>query len=1040
MAESSGLSVPQIPSFIMGKITQVNSTTSFLTTLRGYGDAFFQDWDVYVGRDSAGGGAAPQGDREACNSYVSATGAITIDAAFDTASPAVGDTIILMHPFLGENTLIIDWPSDDLKQSDDTEVTTAAGVLTQVKSLAWTGKVGGCRVKFDMYIDPGGGTASAVVYKNGVAVVTNPLTIPNYTTHTDITGVWVTFSQDIFGLVTGDLIQVYAMAAGGTTHIKNFRIYYNILYQPAVQAILDSVYYDEANGVSGTDWPIGTAEMPSNNFTDTMAIALDRHIQKITLLGGGTFTISTDNFNKEIIGSEMVNVTIAVGVDGTYIVNGLTCQDFTNNGVTTQIRGHVNCHGVANAATGTLLIHGNIFASHIENAGNMILEGDVELEASSALEGYIQNNGDLVISGDVSALNIDDSSGVGQNLSIYGDVKLDYYFRKDDAGDLIIWGNLRVRENLELSGVGPVVIYGECIIGGFTNTAGADITLYSLKIHSDFDNRGGGDVTIAADAYVAGNLRLDGTTILDIDGNLSVRGYLQNAGTGAISIDGNCDLGDHLTSLSGTITIRGDFKSGDYFSVSSATVNIYGNFFASNDIVKSGANTMTVYGNAICSEISNQSTGVIYINGNLQVQSIVNSGGGDITINGNLECHGGFDNTGGDDIGVLGDCYIGGTLTMTTAASTFTVYGNMRANGITSTSTGAININGNLIVEGNLTINAAGATLTIDNGCFVSGTLTTGNTATVTIYGDTYIYDVAHAGSGLVFIAGNVEIGTGILSNGGGAITVNGNVSIASNWNNTGGGNIIITGAETSITGTLTINGADTLTCQNLKCGVIAHGSTAAMAVNGNLLVTGTTTVSAAAGSLTVNGNALLVGAVGATNATSVITIYGIAQIYGAITATGTVAYHSHIECRDFWSNPQEEVAVPAVAADQAMPDIVVAGIPTTSRIVDARLMFKFRVVENTNVAANKLNGAQDIQIRTDAPGAWADGINFLDDMFGIAASTIQGGDVFIGDINLNATVTGDDTYNTQWDEAIADVASLNFNDVQVGLRIWYSV
>ncbi len=139
----------------------------------------------------------------------------------------------------------------------------------------------------------------------------------------------------------------------------------------------------------------------------------------------------------------------------------------------------------------------------------------------------------------------------------------------------------------------------------------------------------------------------------------------------------------------------------------------------------------------------------------------------------------------------------------------------------------------------------------------------------------------------------------------------------------------------------------------------------------------------------------------------------------------------------DFWSNPQEELAIPAVAADQALPDIVVS-LPAGAVVVRAVVMFKFRAVENTNAGANKLSGAQEIQIRDDTPSAWIDAINLLDDMFSLAASTREGGDVFIGDIDVSATVDGDDTYNLQWDEAVADLASIQFNDVQVGLRIWY--
>jgi hypothetical protein len=142
----------------------------------------------------------------------------------------------------------------------------------------------------------------------------------------------------------------------------------------------------------------------------------------------------------------------------------------------------------------------------------------------------------------------------------------------------------------------------------------------------------------------------------------------------------------------------------------------------------------------------------------------------------------------------------------------------------------------------------------------------------------------------------------------------------------------------------------------------------------------------------------------------------------------------------DFWSVPKEEVAVPAAPADQALPDIVVAELPVGAVVSKAIVMFKCRMIENTNAAVNKLNGAQEIQIRDDSPSAWVDAINFVDDQFGMAATTREGGDVIIGAIDVKATVDGNDTYNLQWDEAVADQASLNFNDVQVGLRIWFSV
>ena len=150
--------------------------------------------------------------------------------------------------------------------------------------------------------------------------------------------------------------------------------------------------------------------------------------------------------------------------------------------------------------------------------------------------------------------------------------------------------------------------------------------------------------------------------------------------------------------------------------------------------------------------------------------------------------------------------------------------------------------------------------------------------------------------------------------------------------------------------------------------------------------------------------------------------------------------------CLDFWSDPQEEVQLAAAAGTKTLPDVTVADLPAGATIVRAIAMFKFRMIENTNAAANKLNGgtvantSQVIQVRDDTPGTWRDAINFVDDQFGLAATTREAGDVCIGSIDIAVEVDGNDTYNFQWLLARADLDNLNFNDVQVGLRIWYSV
>lgn len=141
----------------------------------------------------------------------------------------------------------------------------------------------------------------------------------------------------------------------------------------------------------------------------------------------------------------------------------------------------------------------------------------------------------------------------------------------------------------------------------------------------------------------------------------------------------------------------------------------------------------------------------------------------------------------------------------------------------------------------------------------------------------------------------------------------------------------------------------------------------------------------------------------------------------------------------DFWSNPQEEVVVDNAATDRALPDIVVAGIPAAATVSKAVVFFAFRAVEDTSGGVNMLDGNQYLQVRLSG-GTWTNALLFVDDTFALAANGREGADVVFGNINLSAIVTGNGTYNVRWHDSLADAANIQFNDLQVGMRIRYSV
>lgn len=149
----------------------------------------------------------------------------------------------------------------------------------------------------------------------------------------------------------------------------------------------------------------------------------------------------------------------------------------------------------------------------------------------------------------------------------------------------------------------------------------------------------------------------------------------------------------------------------------------------------------------------------------------------------------------------------------------------------------------------------------------------------------------------------------------------------------------------------------------------------------------------------------------------------------------------------DFWSDLIEQISLDGdTAGDHTLPPVAVGDLPTNATIIHAYLMFKFRMIENTHAeTANGLDGAtsantsQVIQIDKET-GSYIDAINFVDSQFTIAAATREGGDVIIGSIDIATEVDANTTYEIKWLQALAKEDLLNFNDVQMGIRIWYEL
>lgn len=78
----------------------------------------------------------------------------------------------------------------------------------------------------------------------------------------------------------------------------------------------------------------------------------------------------------------------------------------------------------------------------------------------------------------------------------------------------------------------------------------------------------------------------------------------------------------------------------------------------------------------------------------------------------------------------------------------------------------------------------------------------------------------------------------------------------------------------------------------------------------------------------------------------------------------------------DFWSNINNIINLPALAADTPLPNIMVSGVPSGVTLNKVITILKIQTIKNTNAGkSNAINGTQNIQVRKGA-GAWVTTIN----------------------------------------------------------------
>ena len=135
----------------------------------------------------------------------------------------------------------------------------------------------------------------------------------------------------------------------------------------------------------------------------------------------------------------------------------------------------------------------------------------------------------------------------------------------------------------------------------------------------------------------------------------------------------------------------------------------------------------------------------------------------------------------------------------------------------------------------------------------------------------------------------------------------------------------------------------------------------------------------------------------------------------------------------------QATVVLPAVAASLVLPSVNISALPagiTIDRVIAA---VAWRKQVESSATDNAIDGAQQVQVRSDAPGTFLDAITISDNSLATLASATEGGVMLLGDSDISVEVIGVDTYQFQWQNAQVDGAFLTLHDFQTYLILEYT-
>ena len=150
--------------------------------------------------------------------------------------------------------------------------------------------------------------------------------------------------------------------------------------------------------------------------------------------------------------------------------------------------------------------------------------------------------------------------------------------------------------------------------------------------------------------------------------------------------------------------------------------------------------------------------------------------------------------------------------------------------------------------------------------------------------------------------------------------------------------------------------------------------------------------------------------------------------------------WDTQVSFMDFWSDIDVSLAIDTTAGDEALENVVVAGLPSGITPIRVIAMFKYSKRVDSSSGANYIETpAQVISVDSDSGrGSVVTAINIPANSMHTASDATEGGDVLIGDNDVKAEVTGNGTYYNTWELADSHGDDLTLYDVQVGYRFYF--